>query len=77
MRKNGARKLDYKTLEELRIRDVKRVRDGDSRQVLAKVFDLDRSTLCGWLARYRQGGWNGLKRHGPSARRPVRVRQAK
>jgi transposase len=44
---------------------------------LAKVFDLDRSTLCGWLARYRQGGWNGLKRHGPSARRPVRVRQAK
>ena len=61
MRRNDARKLDHKTLEEIRIRDVKRVRDGESRQVLAKVFDLDRSTLYGWLTRYRQGGWNGFK----------------
>ena len=61
MRKNDARKLDHKTLEELRIRVVKRVQDGESPEVLAKALDLDRSTVYGWLARYRQGGWNGLK----------------
>ncbi len=61
MRKNDARKLDHKTLEELRMRVVKRVQDGESPEVLAKALDLDRSTVYGWLARYRQGGWNGLK----------------
>ena len=61
MRKNDGRKLDHKTLEELRMRVVKRVQDGESPEVLAKALDLDRSTVYGWLARYRQGGWNGLK----------------
>ena len=61
MRKNDARKLDHKTLEELRMRVVKRVQDGESPEVLAKALDLDRSTVYGWLARYRQGGWSGLK----------------
>src|ERR1019366_9991532 len=61
MRKNDARKLDHKTLEELRMRVVKRAQDGESPEVLAKALDLDRSTVYGWLARYRQGGWNGLK----------------
>ena len=61
MRKNDARKLDHETLEELRMRVVKRVQDGESPEVLAKALDLDRSTVYGWLARYRQGGWNGLK----------------
>jgi len=51
MRKNDARKLDHKTLEELRMRVVKRVQDGESPEVLAKALDLDRSTVCGWLAR--------------------------
>ena len=61
MRKNDARRLDHKTLEELRMRVVKRVQDGESPEVLAKALDLDRSTVYGWLARYRQGGWNGSK----------------
>ena len=61
MRKNDARKLDHKTLEELRIRVVKRVQEGESPEVLAKVLGLDRTTVYGWLARYRQGGWNALK----------------
>ena len=72
MRKNDARKLDHKTLEELRIRVVKRVQDGESPEVLAKVLDLDRSTVYGWLARYRQGGWNGLKAK-PLAGRPPKL----
>jgi transposase len=61
MRKNDARKLDHKTLEELRIRVVKRVQDGESPEGLAKALDLERSTVYGWPARYRQGGWNRLK----------------
>ncbi|MGA9823597.1 MAG: transposase [Methylocystis sp.] len=35
MRRNDARKLDHKTLEELRMRVVKRVREGESPEVLA------------------------------------------
>jgi transposase len=45
----------------MRIRVVKRVQDGESPEVIAKVLGLDRSTVYGWLARYRRGGWNGLK----------------
>ena len=72
MRKNDARRLDHKTLEELRMRVVKRVQDGESPEVLAKALDLDRSTVYGWLARYRQGGWNGLKAK-PIAGRPPKL----
>jgi transposase len=49
MKKNDARKLDHKTLEELRIRVVKRVQEGESPEVLAKVLGLDRTTVYGWL----------------------------
>ncbi|MGA3065115.1 MAG: helix-turn-helix domain-containing protein [Methylocystis sp.] len=76
MRKNDGRKLDHKTLEELRMRVVKRVQDGESPEVLAKALDLDRSTVYGWLARYRQGGWNGLKAK-PIAGAPTETRRQK
>ena len=69
MRKDDARKLDHKTLEEFRVRVVKRVQDGESPEVLAQVLGLNRSTVYGWLARYRRGGWNGLKAK-PLAGRP-------
>jgi len=72
MRKNDARKLDHKTLEELRIRVVKRVQEGESPEVLAKVLGLDRTTVYGWLARYRQGGWNALKAK-PIPGRPAKL----
>jgi len=45
----------------MRIRVVKRVRDGESPEVMAKVLGLDRSTIYGFLGRYRGGGWDGLK----------------
>ena len=72
MTKNDARKLDHKTLEELRIRVVKRVQDGESPEVIAKILGLDRSTIYGWLARYRRGGWDGLKAK-PLAGRPPKL----
>ncbi len=72
MRKNDARKLDHKTLEEMRIRVVKRVQEGGSPEDLAHVLGLNRSTVYGWLARYRRGGWNGLKAK-PLAGRPPKL----
>lgn len=61
MRKDDARKLDHKTLEEMRVRAVRRIQDGVSPEIIARVLGVDRSTVYGWLARYRRGGWNGLK----------------
>src|ERR1035437_6672245 len=70
MRKDDARKLDHKTLEEMRMRAVKRIHDGESPDILARVLGVDRSTVCGWLVRYRCGGWNGLKAKPLSGRPP-------
>lgn len=70
MRKDDARKLDHKTLEEMRIRAVKRIQDGESPEIIARVLGVDRSTVYGWLARYRRGGWNGLKAKPLSGRPP-------
>lgn len=61
MKKDDARQLDHKTLEELRIRTVKQVHSGESPEVLAKVLRIHRTTVYGWLALYRDGGWSALK----------------
>jgi transposase len=61
MRKDDARKLDHKTLEELRIRSVKKVQAGESPEVISKALGLNRSTIYTWLAMYRDGGWSALK----------------
>ena len=61
MKKDDARKLDHTTLEALRERAVQRVQDGENPEVIARVLGLNRSTVYGWLARYRRGGWGALK----------------
>ena len=35
--------------------------DGESPEVVARVIGVDRSTMYGWLAQYRRGGWRALK----------------
>ena len=60
-RENDARRLDHKTLEAMRERAVRQVQEGESPEVVARVLGLDRSTVYGWLARYRRGGFGALK----------------
>ena len=60
MRENDARKLTHNELTELRKRGVSAVQDGQPPKLVAKVLGVQRSTLFGWLARYRRGGWSAL-----------------
>jgi len=60
MKTNDARRLDHKTLTELRTRAVGSVQDGQSPEVVAKALGIHRVTIYGWLSRYRRGGWSAL-----------------
>jgi transposase len=51
-----ARKLDHKTLTEIRKRAVSSIRKGVSPEDVAKTLEVNRVTVYGWLARYREGG---------------------
>ena len=71
MRTMDARKLDHKTLTELRKRGVTSVQEGQSPEIVAKALGINRVTIYGWLSRYRQGGWGALdakKRGGRTAK---------
>ena len=61
MQENDARRLDHHTLESLRERAVRKVQEGESPEVVARVLGLNRSTVYGWLAQYRRGDWGALK----------------
>jgi transposase len=61
MRSNDARRVDHSTLEAMRERAVRSVQDGESPEVVASVIGINRSTIYGWLAQYRRGGWGALK----------------
>src|SRR4030067_1060224 len=60
MRKTDARRLKHTELTELRKRGISAVQDGQPAVLVAKVLGVQRSTLFGWLARYRRGGWDAL-----------------
>jgi transposase len=66
MRTTDARRLKHGELTELRKRGVAAVQDGQKATLVARVLGVQKSTLFGWLARYRQGGWDALdaKRRG-------------
>ena len=61
MRTIDSRRLDHSTLEAMRERAVRSVQDGESPEVVARVIGINRSTIYGWLAQYRRGGWGALK----------------
>jgi transposase len=59
---NGdARSLDHMTLEALRMRAVRSVQAGERPSAVARALSVTLRTMYGWLARYRHGGWGGLK----------------
>lgn len=59
-RKDG-RRLDHKTLEEIRVRAVEQVQKGESPEVVIKALGFSRACIYNWLAMYRSGGWSALK----------------
>lgn len=60
MHKTDARRLDHKTLTELRKRAVASVQSGESPEIVCKALGINRATIYGWLALYRQGGLSQL-----------------
>src|ERR1700730_318377 len=61
MGNDDARLLDHKTLEALRIRAVGSVQAGERPSAVARALGVTVRTRYGWLARYRRGGWGGLR----------------
>src|SRR5260370_27715219 len=61
MRKDDEGRLDRATLEAMRERAVRSVQDGESPEVVVDVLGINGSTIYGWLAQYRRGGWGALK----------------
>ena len=45
----------------MRERAVQRVQEGESPEVVARVFGVGRTAIYRWLADYRRGGWGALK----------------
>jgi len=60
VRDTDSRRLDHKTLTELRKRGVASVQQGESPEVVAAALGINRTTIYDWLALYRQGGWKAL-----------------
>jgi transposase len=70
-----ARKLDHKTLEEIRIRAVEQVQTGESPETVIRALGFSRSCIYTWLALYRSGGWGALKAQALKGR-PMKVSAA-
>jgi len=45
----------------MRERAVRCVQEGENPEVVARALGINRSTMYGWLAQYRRGGWGALK----------------
>ena len=65
-----ARRLTHKMLTELRKRGVASVQNGQSPELVAKALGINRVTIYGWLARYRDGGWAALDARKRGGRKP-------
>ena len=71
MKRQDARKLSYDKLTELRKRAVAAVQNGESPEDVARVIGIHRGTIYGWIALYRNGGWDRLNAKKRGGRRPL------
>lgn len=69
VRETDCRKLDHKTLTEVRRRAVSAVQEGQSPEVVAEAVGINRTTIYDWLAMYRRGGWSALEARKRGGRR--------
>jgi len=65
---DDCRKLSPEQQEEIRRRAVRMVQDGTPPTEVARLLRLAPRSVFHWLARYRSGGWNGLKTGSRSGR---------
>jgi transposase len=62
--------LTHDQLTEIRKRAVAAVQSGESPEIVARAFGVHRTTMYGWLARYRDGGWDRLDARKRGGRKP-------
>ena len=70
MKSQDARKLSHDKLTELRRRAVAAVQNGESPEDVARVMGVNRASVYGWLALYRNGGWDNLDAKKRGGRKP-------
>jgi transposase len=61
MRDSDGRRLDHKTLEQLRIRAVGQIEQGAHPDEVAAGLGMTRAAVYAWLAKYREGGPEALQ----------------
>ena len=71
-----ARKLDHKTLTELRKRAIASVHQGQNPDAVARALGVNLRSVFRWLALYRSGGWGKLDARKRGGRPPKLDAQA-
>ena len=61
MKTTDGRRIGPKAMEEIRVRAVQRVQDGESPEVVINSLGFARACIYNWLARYRSRGWHALR----------------
>ena len=72
MEKLDGRKIGPEAMEQIRIRAVKQVQQGESPEKVIATLGFSRACIYNWLARYRAGGWHALK-SGKHSGRPKKL----